>query len=66
MPDPKTESVQVTLPADQSLDNHFDIDQAGNVTIKNTDLTDMLKKNLKNGLNDPNINAIKVGLIVDM
>jgi hypothetical protein len=67
MAETKKESVEVTLPADNRLStDHFEIDANGNVVIKNKTLSDTLKKNIHASIKDADVNAVKVGVVVDM
>lgn len=67
MTDPTKTSIETTLPADKSLETqHFEIDPHGNVVIKNKALAETLAKSIKAGIKDPNIAAVKVGVVVDM
>lgn len=66
MTNPTKTSIEVKLPADKDLETkHFEIDANGNVLVKNKALADVLSKNIKAGVQDPNIAAVKVGVIVD-
>jgi hypothetical protein len=59
-------TLEVMLPADNSLTSaNFTIDPAGNVVVKNKDLADALKRGINKG-SDPNIAAVKVGVVVDV
>lgn len=64
---PTKTSVELQLPADKTLESqHFEIDANGNVLVKNKALADVLAKNIQAGVQDPGINAVKVGVVVDM
>nr|WP_311528083.1 hypothetical protein [uncultured Ralstonia sp.] len=67
MANPTKVSIETTLPADNTLETqHFEIDKQGNVIVKNKTLAEALAKKIKEGIADPTINAVKVGVVVDM
>jgi hypothetical protein len=58
--------VEVTLPADAKLTaDQFSVDADGNVVVKNPKLAEVLKTNLQSAVKDPNVNEVKIGVVID-
>ena len=55
----------LTLPADATLtSDNFSLNSDGTVTVKNSELSKLLQQKLKGAVDDPNVNAVSVGVVV--
>lgn len=61
----ETKTLQIELPADKKLTSEqFEIDERGNVIIKNDALKALLKEKLEPSIDDINTKAISVGITI--
>ncbi len=61
----ETPAVKLTADKQTLLRDNFTTDTKGNVLIKNAALNKALKDSIDKGVADPNIAAIKIGVVVD-